>query len=159
LIGRLGLGLTMDLDAGRAVWNQPIRGYQSTLTPLKSARDANRLLDVRGRKYTIDPAAQRFYDVTTTIYYIDEQDWASTAPSLTHINDFTKQKTVRYLLELDDGDNVIGGEWVGDSVQEHPDTLWVPNGYPGPASDPVIDLAKVKMLLELSLKPEPPSSE
>ena len=35
------------------------------------------------------------------------------------------QKKYSYILELDDGGNIIGGEWSAQSREQHPDFAWI----------------------------------
>jgi hypothetical protein len=43
---------------------------------------------------------------------------------------YTTGADYTYLLELDSKDNIIGGEWLWASNDNHPDFLWFPKGTP-----------------------------
>lgn len=55
-----------------------------------------------------------------------------------------------YLLGLDDTEEIIGGEWLYESNNNHPDFLWLATGKPAATTVTSIGLkyADVTMLLE-----------
>jgi hypothetical protein len=42
------------------------------------------------------------------------------------IDNYTKTDRYQYVLEVDANNQIIGGEWIGSSKQNHPDFLWLP---------------------------------
>ncbi|POM75601.1 Transglutaminase elicitor-like protein, partial [Phytophthora palmivora] len=69
------------------------------------------------------------------------------------INQYTTGKYYYYLLELDDAGEIIGGEWVYNSDDDHPDFMWIPKAKPAANTVTSIGLsyADVTMLLEKSV--------
>jgi hypothetical protein len=69
------------------------------------------------------------------------------------IGSYTNTDKYEYILELDDNDNIIGGEWVGESKKLHPDFLWYSVKSNQNTIISGIEWNDVKMLLEKSLEP------
>ncbi|GMF09321.1 unnamed protein product [Phytophthora lilii] len=65
---------------------------------------------------------------------------------------FDAGEDYEYLLELNEANEIIGGEWLQHSYDYHPDFLWFPTDKP--AADMVtsvgLSYANVTMLLETS---------
>ena len=58
-----------------------------------------------------------------------------------------------YVLELDANGRIVGGEWVGESKQAHPDFLWLPLKASGTTvAGGAIKIADVKALMAASVK-------
>lgn len=95
----------MDLDPYRSVWNFPILGYES------------RLMEERGRSSDASPAAVREVLISTKMSFVHE-----TGPEWNPPLRVPGYKEYWYWLELDSGDNIVGGTW---SDTDHPDFAWV----------------------------------
>ncbi|KAF1788864.1 Transglutaminase elicitor [Phytophthora cactorum] len=109
-------------------------------------------------------------EATQTLYHLETYPWNDNATSIVHIksnlmwNNATDGDdsyadlvvprdsgiSYEYLLELNEAEEIIGGEWLNASINNHPDFLWFPTGKP--AVDTVtgsgLSYAKVTMLLE-----------
>jgi hypothetical protein len=60
----------------------------------------------------------------------------------------TASKTYEFILELDAAGNVLGGEWLNSSKNDHPPFFWAPLG---PGSEvPNLNPSYVKALLSVS---------
>ncbi|DBA04588.1 TPA: hypothetical protein N0F65_011136, partial [Lagenidium giganteum] len=66
--------------------------------------------------------------VQTQFQYITEsiEDGPLVSTGLVCEPDKTATVIYEYVLELEEEANVVGGEWVGESMKAHPDFLWVP---------------------------------
>ncbi|KAF1789701.1 Transglutaminase elicitor [Phytophthora cactorum] len=109
--------------ASYEVWNQLVDGFkvyeQDVMTPEEAAhslksypwnKDAKSIVHVKSRlSWSNATFAGRESEV-------DEQTGTGA--------DF------EYLLEMDDVDQIIGGEWLNKSNDDYPDFLWFPEGKP-----------------------------
>ncbi|OWZ09967.1 Transglutaminase elicitor [Phytophthora megakarya] len=129
ILGTLNSTFIIDRDAGYEVWNQPVIGF-------KVYEQTN---------MTTEETAQTFFglesypwnDNATSIVYVKSRlSWANetftdgglVASGLNQ--NFTVGAFYDYLLELDEEENIIGGEWLYDSNNNHPDFLWLPMNKP-----------------------------
>lgn len=94
--------------------------------------------------YTYNTSAKKFYYVQMEFCYIVESSPGRTAANP---DDFTTCENVSYILEADQYNKVIGGEWVGESRTAHPDFAWWPTGTPSSSqAGGTITYAEVKAL-------------
>lgn len=124
-----------------------------TLTEQVSERAASRLLDyafdqgwVEDEQRILDynENADSYVRVDMSVDYVTESH-ASTEPMFENVDQYTRTDDYEYILELDAEGNITGGEWIGRSIENHPDFLWLPTD-PGGGNEHV-DLAKVRELL------------
>ena len=111
--------------------------------------------------YKFNEAAESFMYLETDFRYITESN-ASTDGALVsggNYNNWVRTDKYQYILELDGQGNIIGGEWVGSSKQNHPDFLWMPTikndtevARDGFSANTGIKWSEVKMLLEKSVQ-------
>jgi subtilisin-like proprotein convertase family protein len=97
--------------------------------------------------YDYNKHADRYVKVETSVDYVTESE-ASTEPMFDRIDEFTRTDTYRYILELDGQGKITGGEWIGRSVEDHPDFLWLPTSPGG--GNPDVELEQVRELLAKS---------
>lgn len=115
--------LIFDYNKDAAVWNYPIYKYEIKYEnggrPL-TAREAYRevVLHQESDRYIFNPMATSFYKVSLDIYFAKVHSNPAHGGYKIH--------TYTYILELDSKENVVGGEWTGDSKMNHPDFLWIP---------------------------------
>jgi hypothetical protein len=88
---------TADLDAGVEVWYYPIYSYNMSSRTAGSTES-----------------------VTVTISYADDD----VQPD--YIGTWVKERVYTYNLTLDSNGDIIDGEWTGNSVSNHPETLSFP---------------------------------
>lgn len=103
LINYIGAGksaIICDMEADRMVWNFPIYKFEST--------------------WTTGWFDDRKLKVTTTCYFVNDD----VKPDYIGCKWFTVKYT--YNLNLDENNNIVSGEWTGDSRKNHPDFIWVP---------------------------------
>ncbi len=142
-----GESFVIDINSTNETWNQPAVGYElkfSNKIPLSTnykdpAPQATQLVDVQ---------VEFFYTVETLV-----GKESFTAQEMANL---VKKIKYQYTLELDDRNQVVGGEWVpGSSI---PDFLWRPSVMPSDiiltGLDPTYPLSftKVKELVRMSIK-------
>ncbi|MBF0408792.1 MAG: hypothetical protein HQM10_15705 [Candidatus Riflebacteria bacterium] len=99
-IGEKKGAIIADVSYDRQVWNFPLFKFESSWRP--AFFDSKKL------------------KVTTTCYYADD----GVRPDFIGCKWFTI--TYTYNLFIDNEDNVVGGEWTGESRRNHPDFIWIP---------------------------------
>ena len=112
-IGRRGL--VADIMPDSTVLNFPIIGYE--------VRSSSVVLDEGDlqRFRAFNPDAAQFVVVQTVVNFGESHRVMEPFPE----SDHTMRKAYNYVLELDGSGQIIGGEWLADSVQDHPDFLWL----------------------------------
>jgi hypothetical protein len=99
-------------------------------------------------EYTYNTAAKRFFHVEMDFSFVVESRPAKTS----HVDSFKQYlhyKHYSYILETDDGGKILGGEWVGASMKDHPDFVWWSNGTPRSSqANGLITYEEVKKLNE-----------
>ncbi|KAG1698786.1 hypothetical protein DVH05_014740 [Phytophthora capsici] len=129
IIGRFNTSVVMDVTAGAEVWNQPIYSYKVLSKTEMTPNDAaNQYFQVP--TYPFNSAAQRIMYVETSVSWMVETFEDGGLVSSGRAATYETSKTYKYLLELDNDYNVLGGEWVGESQSDHPDFLWFAKSRP-----------------------------
>ncbi|KAG1698001.1 hypothetical protein DVH05_015485 [Phytophthora capsici] len=144
MLGLLNTTFIVDKDPDYVVWNQPVVGFevreQMNMTPAEAAKK---------------------------LYGLDTYPWNVNASSIVYVNSYlswvteslngpivtlntTETGNYTYLLELNDDEEIIGGEWLYDSNDYHPDFLWLLEAKPAPdtATSFGLSYTNVTMLLE-----------
>lgn len=129
ILGKLRKAFVVDVSAGREVWNQPARSYKVLEeTPMTLEHGAQTYFNVQ--TYPFNAAAASLVYVVTRFSWVTEalEDGPlQLAPDLAR---YTRSADYAYLLELNKDNEIIGGEWVGSSLAEHPDFMWLPQRTP-----------------------------
>lgn len=148
-LGVNGRSFVEDRTAGYQVWNQPMVSYEVTQLDEITVARANELLNVDGDEYIYNDNAETLYEVQMTSRYLTEGH-QSTQPL--GQDGYVRSDRYHYILEVDADGKIAGGEWVGSSIDNHPDFLWSPvrarTGWT--RSNPNVDIEQVHMLLEMS---------
>lgn len=113
--------IIFDMNRDEQVWNYPIYAYSSDIEGPLNEREAARRLNLNIDDWVFNPDAKSWYFVETTISYrraAGDFEGAGTFPNAATID-------YEYILELDENGDVIGGEWVGESLDQHPDFIWM----------------------------------
>lgn len=97
--------------------------------------------------YIYNGDAERFVKVSMTTDWITEQH-PSIERTDTIIDRYTNHDYYDYILELDEAGSIIGGEWIGDSIENHPDFVWLP--VREVSGNPHIDTDLVRELIQES---------
>lgn len=114
----------------------------SAFGQLKSYVLEKDLVEKPGYKFNDD--AVRFVEVRMTTDWVTESH-ASTNPTGPTISRYVRNDHYHYILELDADGKILGGEWLGSSIERHPDFIWLPTR---PRSgNPHIDIDLVRELI------------
>ena len=156
IIGLMGRPIGEDRVSTRQVWNQPISSYRITKQQELSLSSALARLNLPSASgYAYNPDASRFVEVEMELDYITESH-PSTTPMESVIRDYVRTDVYRYILELDEVGDVIGGEWLMDDDTDvgtsRPDYLWIALG-PGLMPTQLVDAQNIRYLHRLS-RPE-----
>ena len=117
-IGLRGEGVVLDRDLGPGVQSRAVRGYHVLMDEPLDAAHAVALGG--GSPGTV--AAWRHVRVAVFTAPEDASEGVELEDSAI--------EPYEYLLELDAEGRITGGTWLGQSVEFHPDFLWVPAGAP-----------------------------
>ncbi|MBF0207576.1 MAG: hypothetical protein HQK53_11870 [Oligoflexia bacterium] len=116
LIGRAQQGFVMDRTTDQQVWNQPVFGYSYRILEENLQPDLN-LCDSRTKKEVVvemDVHWVAEIGASDEYYHGSEQE-----------KDSLTLSTYKYTLELDGQEKIVGGRWLDDSQQNHPDFVWM----------------------------------
>jgi hypothetical protein len=103
--------LVIDISRDEMVWNYPIQNYQFKYNNLRDLRSDP------AYKHAA-PGTQYLVNVVTNVTIVNGVNpTTQLRPQRSYGN-----KTWQYILELDEGYNIIGGEWISD---DHPDFVWI----------------------------------
>ena len=84
-----------------------------------------------GTGYQFNVEAVRFFDVAMELHWIQEAGPSSEIwDPQSFVDAHTKIDRYTFVLEVDAHDNIIGGEYTGDSKRFHADFLWYPTARP-----------------------------
>lgn len=152
LIGIRNRAFVIDLEAKSPVWNQPVLGYSVDKLEKLSISEAGRLFGER--RYSFNDDANALYHVKTRFFWINESEEAGPLIKNGRVNAYILAENYEYVLEVDSKNRIVGGEWVGKSMANHPDFLWVP--ITGPRMDTVvlegISYTEVRSMIEESYR-------
>lgn len=192
IVGMLGRGarslITNDPDAKPAfvvdhnsdheIWNFPIVAYDISSQEEVSAERANELIGATGADYEFNADAEKFMQVTLTYSMISDSVPPQELLRRADVRDLDPVEVeLNYVLELDENDRIVGGEWIEDPVVSwgpnnkdlHPDFIWMatdPVGW-GEGSDdqggdndnPFISYSSAQALLRCANEPESCAAE
>lgn len=105
------------------VWNHPLRAYRIlTNNPLSRSQAA---AIFRSPDYPFNDAATQFRHIRLAVWYTGESEGTENVPIISsgRADEFTEVAKYDYVLELNDNGDILGGEWIGESVEEHPDFI------------------------------------
>lgn len=135
-------GFVIDMARDAEVWNQPVVGFK--------------VLNMRRRVFDPQKDPKRAYrakktafivDVETDLYYLSE-GMPSKSPRIAANKRFQRTMHLKYSLELDRQEKIIGGEWASEY---HPDFVWLGNRRPDRVFSP-LDPKRIYEFLERSRK-------
>lgn len=129
--------IVADLTYYNEVWNYPVYRYEFDYEydgKRLSEQEAMHEVDSsRYNSWVYNPAAKSFVVVKMKMYYAHNRDDIYTGEGKPPIDTRFSPKVYRYILELDEDERILGGEWLGpkgsvtkDSRQNHPDFIWIP---------------------------------
>jgi hypothetical protein len=130
MLGKNKQPFIIDHTAGDEVWNFAVEGYRSTVEVIDPTT-ARQLTNIsKADSYLWNPDATEFMKASTRVRL-------ATGHTL----------KLDYVLELRHG-SIIGGEWIGNSRQNHPDFAWT-STVPDPAN-PHLDVDVIDAIAKLS---------
>lgn len=105
-----------DMDPKRATWNHPIYGFEFEIRGEKKVKEAAKGIIIHAKvMYTgDDPAPEESLKAFS---------WLPTTGTDAYLAEVME---LDYLLELDHSGRIIGGSWLEQSKDNHPDLLWLP---------------------------------
>lgn len=115
VMGRNQKQVVLDLVSGEVVLNFPVRSYE--FREIGSAWDEWRLRRSPG----VSSDAETLVKIEASLSLVDNHRVVEQKPGTL----FTFEKTYEYVLELDEDGEIIGGEWLGSSRDDHPDFAYV----------------------------------
>ncbi len=144
VIGRDKEAFCEDRTGDIEVWNQPVCSYEVISEKEVTADEAAKLLG--DTSYTYNKDAKKFVHCSTRVDYITEAN-AGDGPN-SDSRRYVRSDTVEYVLELDAKGDILGGEWIGSSRENHMDFAWIPYADGGTPLDGGlnINLADVRKL-------------
>lgn len=164
-IGRFKTSFIVDIDSKGEVWNQPVRGYEVIERIELTGDIAANWVNPDLHTYIYNKKAAKFVFYRIFFQYVSEAI-AWDPSSKLNPEQYTKGKYLflsngnpdylgfyyDYILELDGKNNIIGGEWIGESKTQHPDFLWVPLGrlQPGTVGPGGMKYDDIRKLLKKS---------
>jgi hypothetical protein len=155
ILGLRNQSFIVDVAPGVEVWNHPVKSYEVLeaveLKPEDAAWDF-----FRTTTYPFNPVVQKIMYVKNRFKWVVESNEDGSLVPTGRVEASVKTFDHEYLLELDDMGNILGGEWVADSMLDHPDFLWFPAQKPAPDTISRVGLSyqKVSELLAKSIAAE-----
>ena len=160
MLGRDKRAFAEDRTIDYQVWNQPVLGYRinedTGLTEEQALQKLGKTLqDGRYKDLYSSPKAVAWRFIRMDMDYITESSNTVEGALTPTIATYTRTDRYQMIIELDENGMVIGGEWVGTSIKNHPDFLWLPTQ--GLGGNPSVNTSNVKTLLEMSRKTDDPA--
>lgn len=120
-----------DFSRNDEVWNYPIYKYSYSYEYAGKRLNRNEALketqSTKYQDYAFNKSAVSFVVVAMNVAYAEAlkvEALVNLKPE-SPLEPDTKVRKLRYLLELDEHDNILGGEWLGKSKSNHPDFIWM----------------------------------
>lgn len=111
------------------IWNQPVYAYRVTSMTDVTAAEANALVDPELEgwiEYQFNDDATHFVAVDLDLRWVPEVEPMPANANNVEVGANTHLDKYSYVLELDSDGNIIGGEWTGASIWNHPAFLYMP---------------------------------
>ena len=157
LIGIQKRGFVEDRTYDYEVWNQPVKGYDVHEMTEISIDEAHELLNVNTQNptdcidgvnvangdYCYNADIDQLFKVSTSLHWITESHASTIAEGAENLARYSRTDRYSYIIEVKDGD-IVGGEWYGSSIQQHPDFIWLP--FRASASNPALNVENVRLL-------------
>ncbi|MFH2007039.1 MAG: proprotein convertase P-domain-containing protein [bacterium] len=161
MLGIMKRAFAEDRTANYQVWNQPVRGFEIRSQNEVSESEALVLLGRDATAIYVDqfdsPEAVRWVHVDMTSHYVTESSNTTEGPLVPNIQQYTRQDHYEYILEINAAGDIVGGEWLPNYYNSHPDFLWLPIAQS--SGNPSVSFAKVKHILDLSIKDDAPAPD
>lgn len=115
MIGIQDMGMVVEIDRYRDVWNQPVGKYESKIVGRVQTRNGFKV-----RMRTLMTYGEEL-NLLTPEERNDEGGFMSMDPVSGTPNNTTRAREYEYYVELDTNGNVTGGEWISNT---RPDFIW-----------------------------------
>lgn len=99
----------------------------------------------RSTSYSYNTAARIHYHVLMEVDWFAHSE-PSRSSSMGNGAGYVRTDSFEYILEVDASGKIIGGEWVGDSRQNHPDFVWWPGGAPSASLPASLTYGEIRAL-------------
>jgi len=124
-LGRFHKAIIVNVEPYNEIWNIPIVSYKILGQQPLTVQDVNKwLFGFSEDTYSYNPKATQWVYFQTIVYFSNG-----------------KNKTYEYILELNDANEMIGGQWYRGSNKDHPNFIWRPS-KPNP-EDPYLNTTVV----------------
>ncbi|GLD94745.1 hypothetical protein PINS_up003369 [Pythium insidiosum] len=128
IMGKFKQSFVVDVTAGAEVWNQPVRSYQIVTSRIVDPSQAS-MQYFGTQTYPFNADMKRLAYVKTRFsYMVEAGEDGGLIPR--RADAYTRTVEYEYFLELDANNNIVGGEWIGQSRYNHPDFLWFATSRP-----------------------------
>ncbi|KAG6615914.1 elicitor-like transglutaminase [Phytophthora cinnamomi] len=139
IMGKHQTPFIIDVAADSEVWNQPVWSFHvQTMEIVDTAESCTKYFGTTS--YPFNDKMVRLAYVKTTVMWAVEAYVDGPLVSTGKVNSYTVSNDYEYLLELDASNAIIGGEWVGDSKEDHPDFLWFATSKPDISTETSVGL-------------------
>ncbi|CEG44190.1 RxLR-like protein [Plasmopara halstedii] len=149
LLGNMNQAFIFDWYTGESIQHQAVSGFDVYLESPMTLQDAARKF-FNSTSYTYNGKATEVVHVSSSLSWSDKA--VETDPNRPLTVAASSSVKLSYLLEVNKKGDAIGGEWVGESLYQHPDVIILPKSKP--AADFVssigVSYANVLTLIEKS---------
>lgn len=129
MIGLNSQAFIADIDRFNDVWNQPVKGYESSIVgtvPVTAEDIQNGIAQkLRVKTEMIYGDELEYYSEETEKWYAKKNEhvgWVSKEPVTGTSMQLDSTRKYEYILELNNAGDIVGGEWISES---RPDMLWM----------------------------------
>ncbi|MFY7928185.1 MAG: hypothetical protein ACOVS5_04870, partial [Oligoflexus sp.] len=131
-LGRMKQPIIFDENKDEEVWNYPIYSYSYTPEGPLSEAQAVSASGLPIQSWIFNPDARSFYKISMTINFrMSRSDFEGAGTNPEAMNSISYE----YILELNAAGEIIGGEWINASRNNHPDFIWMPFEPQEPTGD------------------------
>ncbi|MEE2757949.1 MAG: proprotein convertase P-domain-containing protein [Myxococcota bacterium] len=139
LLGLQKRGFVEDRTFNYEVWNQPVKGYTVNTLEEINVQQAHELLKVdpaaatdcvqgvhlENGDYCYNRNIDQLFKVSATLDWITESHASAIPEGAENLSRYSRNDSYTYILEVKGGE-IVGGEWYGASIENHPDFVWLP---------------------------------
>ncbi|MGC6417619.1 MAG: proprotein convertase P-domain-containing protein [Bradymonadia bacterium] len=161
LLGLQKRGFVEDRTFDYEVWNQPVKGYTVNTQEEITVAEAHELLkvdpsnptdcvtgvDLEAGDYCYNRNIDKLYKVSTSLDWLTESHASTIPEGAENLARYSRTDRYTYILEVKNGE-VVGGEWYGASIDNHPDFVWLP--FSPISGNRYVTVEQVRLLGEMS---------
>ncbi len=122
-LGRMKQSVIFDVSYDQSIWNFPVYKYDIVWESIPQSKAAQLITNQDLGAYPFNPEAKKWITVKAQVfvsYHLQQEPLRAKGP--------TREEKIfeyQYVLELDENDNILGGEWHYDFQKNHPDFVWI----------------------------------